>query len=382
MNIAIITGASSGIGAEFVRQIVRERGVYGSVPFQEIWIIARRQDRLEELKNSLEDERIRIFPLDITKQEDLQVIKNQLVAPHLQIGLLVNCAGSGSMSQFSAAPSEEIRTMLSLNCTALAELTSICLPYMIPNGSHSTYASGPRIIQVASSAGFAPQPGFAAYAASKSFVISFSRALQAELKVSNIASTAVCPGPVATEFFTVASHNATDKPTGFKALFTTTVAPLVKKSLAASRKGKAMYVHGFSQKAYHVLAKILPHRFLIFIMQKLNSQDSAPEETTTLAPSLHQGAENEVHSESPAVETAPAPAGIPEAVAPANEHISTEKAHIFTLPHLFKDSPKEEISDRNTSAETNTTDRLEAKRAEVNTSDEAAQILARYRKTP
>lgn len=278
MNIAIITGASSGIGEQFLRQIVRERSSFGSVPFNEIWVVARRSELLETLKAELDPVRIRVFTEDITYASSLNRIRDELALLKPSVGLLVNCAGVGRTGLFEEAAREDAHNMVALNCSALAEMTSICLPYMIPNGDLCTYPTGPRIINIASSAGFLPQPGFAVYAATKSFVISFSRAMHAELRRHNIASTTVCPGPVATGFVGKASGTPGAKSSGFKSLFVVQPEKLVRKTILVSKKGRGLYVYGFSQKLLHVASKLLPARFLIFLATRL-SKDAKPSVT-------------------------------------------------------------------------------------------------------
>ena len=200
MDIAIITGASSGIGEHILRKIVTERGAYGSLPFEQIWIIARSEEKLQALKSELDPKRIRPFALDLTDPDALRALSEALQIETPNVGLLVNCAGVGYSGATESMEPAQFRNTVMLNCSALSEMVSICLPYMIPTGDRCPYAMGPRILNIASSAGFMPQPGFAAYAASKAFVISFSRALHAELRMHNISSTTVCPGPVATDF--------------------------------------------------------------------------------------------------------------------------------------------------------------------------------------
>jgi len=288
MNIAVITGASSGIGEQFLRQLVLERSAFGSVPFEEIWVIARRVERLFSLKNELDPVRIRIFNLDLISSSAVADMAEELKKRKPSIGLLVNCAGVGKNGRFETLPSEDVHRMVALNCAALAEFTSICLPYMIPTGDLCSYATGPRILNIASSAGFLPQPGFSVYAASKSFVISFSRALHAELRIHNIASTTVCPGPVATEFASVATGVPGAKTEGFKSLFVVKPARLVKKSILASKRGRGLYVYGFSQKVIHVLSKILPVHFLVFLMTKLFKDARAPSNSQQVTPDTVQ----------------------------------------------------------------------------------------------
>jgi len=283
MNIAVITGASSGIGEQFLRQLVRERSSFGGVPFEEIWVIARRADRLLSMKNELDPVRIRIFPLDLTADTALDDLQDELRKRNPAIGLLVNCAGVGYNGRFETVSRDKIHKMVALNCSALADFTLICLPYMIPAGDLCTYPTGPRILNIASSAGFLPQPGFAVYAATKSFVIHFSRALHAELRIHNIASVTVCPGPVATEFASVSTGIPGAKAKGFKSLFVVKPERLVRKSILAARKGRGLYVYGLSQKILHVLSKILPARFLLFLVVKL-SKDAHPPKRVTPEP--------------------------------------------------------------------------------------------------
>lgn len=345
MNIAVITGASSGIGEHFLRQIVLERGSFGSVPFEEIWIIARRSERLLSMKNELDPVRIRVFELDLTADSSLTDLESELKKRNPTVGLLVNCAGVGYNGRFETVPRGEVHKMISLNCSVLAEFTSICLPYMIPLGDLCSYATGPRILNIASSAGFLPQPGSSVYAASKAMVISFSRALHAELRVHNIASTTVCPGPVATEFAAVATGKPGAKATGFKSLFVVKPERLVTKSLRASKKGRSLYVHGLSQKTLHLLTKILPSRFLIFLVTKL-SKDARPPRTDTT------------------VQTA-----VPDA-APASVSYTVPNAVPVTAPAA---APNTALSSVNTPVQSTRTDPL------MTNSAHAEQILSMYR---
>ena len=186
MNIAIITGASSGIGKEFALQL--DAGLY---TIDEFWLIARRKDRLEELACDL-DHMAKTIPLDLTQEADMEHLRALLRKERPAVRMLINCSGYGIMGQFSEIDSREQVGMIDLNCRALTEITHACLPYMKKNS---------RIIQLASSAAFLPQPGFAVYAASKSYVLSFSRALSEELRSRKIYVTAVCPGPGQPEFF-------------------------------------------------------------------------------------------------------------------------------------------------------------------------------------
>ena len=148
--------------------------------------------------------------------------------------------------------------MVALNCQALCAVTRLVLPYMAKNG---------RIIQFASAAAFLPQPGFAVYAATKSFVLSYSRALNSELKPRGICVTAVCPGPVKTEFFDIAETTGTIPL--YKRLVMARPEKVAALALRESMMGKTVSVYGPLMKAFFLLSKILPHSLLLSIMEHL-----------------------------------------------------------------------------------------------------------------
>ena len=181
MKIAVVTGASSGMGREFAVQVSK---LYRNL--DEIWVVARRTERLEELKKKLTVP-VRIFDGDLGRDYIYERIEKSLDQKQAKIRLLVNAAGYGKMGLTEKLDSLDLCGMIQLNCIALTKMTRLCLPYM---------EWGARVVRVAPAAPFAPQPGFAVYAASKSYVYSFSRALRMELKKHGISVTAVCPGPV------------------------------------------------------------------------------------------------------------------------------------------------------------------------------------------
>ncbi|MDD6571907.1 MAG: SDR family NAD(P)-dependent oxidoreductase [Thermoflexaceae bacterium] len=250
MNIAIVTGASSGMGREFVKQISEK---YHKL--DEIWVIARRKDKLQKL--ALECfVTLRILDMDLCKEEDLKRLKETLCRAKPNVRILVNSAGFGWLSDFTDADSEKWNSMIDLNCKALTNMTHLVLPYM---------KKGARILNMASSAAFVPQPGFAVYAAGKSYVLSFSRALNAELRMRNITVTAICPGPVKTEFFAVADpfcHTPF-----YKKLVMADADRVVKKALCDAGKGREMSVYGIGMKGFHLLAKMIPHEVFIRFMR-------------------------------------------------------------------------------------------------------------------
>ena len=246
MNIAVITGASSGIGEEFALQISKK---YSNL--DEIWIIARRKDKLEELSNKLST-KAKILVLDLALDSDLKLLENSLDMVKPNVKILVNCAGYGTIGSFSSGSYEEEIGMVNINCKSLTAVTYFVLPYM---NEHS------RIIQIASSAAFLPQPDFAVYAASKSFVLSFSRALKYELHHRKINVTAICPGPVDTEFFEKADPKNQGKQ--YKKIFRVKPQNVVTKALKDSALGNEISIYGWPMKLVFVFSKILPHKLIL-----------------------------------------------------------------------------------------------------------------------
>lgn len=248
MKIAVVTGASSGIGREFVRQIA-----YKYRTIDEIWVLARRVERLNELKREIISEelnvKIRVIGCDITNQSELLIYRNLLKEKHAKVRILVNAAGYGMIGPFDGLSEQENLGMCELNCVALTRFTYINLKYMDKNGSN--------IINIASSAAFIPQPDFAVYAASKSYVLSFSRALNRELRNTGITVTSVCPGPVSTEFFDIAeTHNSVKV---YKKLFRVEAPKVVELALRDAYHKKEVSVYGISMKALMLISKLVPH---------------------------------------------------------------------------------------------------------------------------
>lgn len=250
MNIAIVTGASSGMGRETVRQIDK---IYTD-GIDEIWLIARRTERLVALSKSIKH-KARILPLDLTDEKDLAELELSLDLTNPNVKMLVNASGYGIIGSFSTSNINEQTGMVRLNAEALTKVTYLVLQYM---------KKGARIIQFASSAAFLPQPDFAVYAATKSYVLSFSGALNEELRSRGISVTAVCPGPVNTEFFKIAEKHGTNF--DFKKYFICEETDVVKQALIDSYHRRQTSVYSAPMKALQIITKLIPHKIILFIL--------------------------------------------------------------------------------------------------------------------
>ncbi|MEF9917080.1 MAG: SDR family NAD(P)-dependent oxidoreductase [Lachnospiraceae bacterium] len=249
MKIAIVTGASSGLGSEFVRQI---EDLY--VALDEIWVLARRGDKMAAIQRELKTP-LRIFALDLENTDSFATIKQVLEKEKPNIRMLVNAAGFGKIGCANTLSTQEQIGMIDVNCKALTQMTLLCLPYM----QKESY-----LIQIASAAAFCPQPEFSIYAATKSYVLSFSRSLGVELASRNIHVTAVCPGPVDTEFFQVAgtSHHLDF----LKKAAMAQPKQVVHRALLDAVHGKSLSMYGWMIKGAYAATKILPHHWLLHMM--------------------------------------------------------------------------------------------------------------------
>lgn len=252
MNIAIITGASSGIGREFVRQMDQSFD-----KIDEFWLVARNKEKLAEIAEGMRHES-RIFSMDITSNVQLERLQTAVKKNNAKVRMLVNCAGYGIMGPFAEQDRKEELGMIRLNCEALTNITHRMLPYM---------ARGSRIIQLASCAAFLPQPNFAVYAASKAYVLRFSQALGEELRERGIYVTSVCPGPVNTPFFDRAERNGSTL--HIKKYVMVQAEQVVAKALKDSLHKKTKSVYSAPIVGVEVLSKMVPHELALKIMGKM-----------------------------------------------------------------------------------------------------------------
>ena len=254
MNIAIVTGASSGMGREFVRQLT------GYVPVDEIWAIARRAEALETLKAE-SPVPVRPISLDLCEDASFAALEAMLASEAPNVRLLVNAAGFGKFGTFDRVSIEDDCRMIQLNCSALVRVTRLVLPYM---------ASGSHILQLDSLSAFQPVPYITTYGATKAFVLSYSRAMNRELKSRRIRCMAMNPGWVKTEFFDHAFQtNGGNEVQYFNYLYEAKdVVATGLKDLYKSRKDFS--VHGLPIQIQVLLVKFVPHRFVMNIW--LNQQ--------------------------------------------------------------------------------------------------------------
>lgn len=252
-NIGIITGASSGMGAETARQMTTY-----FPDIEELWLIARREDRLLSLKKELEQEKnitVKTIVLDVTDRGKRKGFEQLIKEEQPKVSVLVNSAGYGIIGSFTQGNVQEQTGMVDVNCEALVWMTYVVLPY-IKKGGH--------IIHYASGSAFLPQPYFLVYASTKAFVLHFSYGLRGELKKKHISVTAICPGPVKTEFFNVAQIHEPISP--IKKLFLADETKVVKKALKDSKRRKSISTYGFVIKMLHGISHFIPKSWLAYHM--------------------------------------------------------------------------------------------------------------------
>ncbi len=248
MHIAIITGASSGMGQDFTKLLAKE-----DKNIDEFWLIARRQDRLDALAKRLPCP-CRTLALDLTDKHSFTILSDCLELENPKVTWLVNAAGYGVPGRVADLSQDQQYDMVDLNCMALTAVTRAVLPYMQEGG---------RIVQFASASAFMPQPEFAVYAATKAYVLSFSRALNIETKEKRVSVTAVCPGPVNTDFL----KNIGGELPEYKKFFIQESKKVVKSAYLAALRRKEVAVSSASIKALHIATKILPHKFILRFMK-------------------------------------------------------------------------------------------------------------------
>ena len=248
MVTAVITGASSGLGKEYINAVIAQ---YPSVDV--FWLVARRKELLKEIAEEHPDKTIAAISLDLAKEESVEIFEKLLKENNPEIKVLVNCAGFAKCGDFFSSNRGYQPGMVDVNCRALTAITRLCLPYMLDDS---------LVINVASIAAFAPTPRMSVYSATKSYVLAFSKALHDELRPRGIKVLAVCPGPMDTDFWRVAGV-----PEGKSRLIDrlprVNAQEVAIRSLRAAKRGKMVYTNSMFYKFYHLLAKVIPHSVIM-----------------------------------------------------------------------------------------------------------------------
>ena len=251
-NIVIITGASSGFGELFALELDRQLK-----SIDEFWLIARNGERMNEIAKAMRTP-CRILSLDLTKDADIKTVIKAVEREadecydNLYVKMLINNAGYGKIGEFIKIEDNDVSGMIDLNIKALTVITKGLLPYMAKNS---------RIINISSVAAFLPQPGFAEYAASKAYVLSFSRALRQEVEKRGISVLTVCPGPADTNFFNVADEE--NRTPWYKKYFMVDPKKVVCKAIRDSKNKKELSIYGFAMNGLYIFSKLVPHSLIV-----------------------------------------------------------------------------------------------------------------------
>ncbi len=243
--LAVVTGASSGIGLEYAERL--------AVMGYDLVVVARRRGRLESVASQLEGDcgaTVEVMPADLTRAAELRKVEDRLRSlPRLEV--LVNAAGFGTVGEFAGVAADRIEAEIALNVTALVRLTRAAVPGMTARRTGS-------IVNVSSMASFQPNPFFATYGASKAYVTSFTEALAAELAEQGVYLQALCPGPVRTEFGQVAGL-ASDM---FPSFAYSSASQVVDASVRAMERREVICVPGAVESLLVSVIDFLPRWFV------------------------------------------------------------------------------------------------------------------------
>ncbi len=244
-TIAVITGASGGLGKEFVRILSDKREL------DEIWAIARNESKLNELK-TLYGNKVIVFSHDLSDKNFVCEFESKIKDANAEIKYLINNAGFAKFCSYNDISVAESLNMIDLNVSAAVAMGLICIPYIKRNG---------HIINIASQSAFQPLPYLNIYSATKAFLRNYTRALNVELKDRGITATAVCPGWMNTGLLDRGAIGASHTVTNFAGMAST--AAVAQKAIKDADKGKDMSVYGAYTKFCHLVAKLLPQKIMI-----------------------------------------------------------------------------------------------------------------------
>ena len=250
-RVAVITGATSGLGREYAVRI--DKKLPG---IDEIWLIARRENRLKETAAILRHE-ARCLPYDLTDPGFAEKLEKLFVQENVRVRYLINCAGYARIGPVTDMAMQDQAGMIDLNCTAAVRLVDVCLPCM---------GRGDHIVNVCSTAAFQPFPKLNVYAATKAFLLRYTRALRQELLPKKIQVTAVCPYWIKdTEFIGIAE---TDGKAGIRSYpLASKVSSVAAVSLAGIRMGLPVVTPGIVCTAHRLFSKLFPDTVLQYIWE-------------------------------------------------------------------------------------------------------------------
>jgi uncharacterized protein len=254
-STALITGASSGIGAAIARELAR-RG-HG------VTLVARREERLRELAEELAEEhgvRAEVLGADLADPSARDLLADRIADLGLEVEVLINNAGFGGGGELAEADREYLVRMVRVNCEALLDLQARYLPTMVDRGRGA-------IINVASTAAFQPLPGTAVYAATKAFVLSLTEAGHAELRGTGVSLTALCPGPVKTEF--VEAAGLEDAGENLPEVFWTPVEAVARDAVDGAAKGRRVVVPGVMNRAGALTGQHAPRALALPLIKRI-----------------------------------------------------------------------------------------------------------------
>jgi uncharacterized protein len=255
LSCALITGASSGLGAEFALQLAPRVG--------KLVLVARRENLLQDLAARLQEQfpkvAVAVYAMDLSDPVERYSLVDTLLKTGFYPDLLINNAGLGDYGEFASSDWTKLDQMLQVNIAALTHLTHLLVPQMIQRG-------GGAVMNVSSLASLIPIPDFAVYAATKAYVTSFSEALRIELREHNIPVLAVCPGPVRTEFGEVARRGENSREMPSKKALYVPKEQVVSEALTALARNKARVYPGFQIAMAAVVLSALPIVILRFAM--------------------------------------------------------------------------------------------------------------------
>ena len=249
MSVAIITGASSGLGKEYVDAVVEQ-----FPQIHELWIISRHEDALQTVADRYPQREFKLIPLDLNSDADLQKFADTISKFNPDVKLLINDAGFINSEAFAKQDYDKQRMMIGVNVIAPTLITRIVLKYMKPSS---------LIVNVCSTSAFAPVQGQSIYSSTKAYVYSLSLSLHWELKKLGIKLLVMCPGNMKTNMYQYNALNATNKSTqaiGYLPFLDLHV--ITRKSLSLVQKGHIVYTPGLFYKTYRGVTKVLPHTIL------------------------------------------------------------------------------------------------------------------------